>query len=157
MNPTQWFTLDETFKGFYAQREFTLCQRTFGTETTPAQTSNVFGNIVVRSINDAQVFWPTTLNCWLHKATSATHGKIVGLDNHTFTAATRQTCPPRDARFYAARIGNIHQLIRRGKQQLRISLTEHRQRIHVPLMILVTMGFPLRRQNMERSKLEIGN
>jgi len=83
MDTSQRFSLHEPLEGFHAYGELTESKRALGAETSGAKTFEMFGRGVLRSVDDAKVFSPSTLHRGLHQATSALSDELERLHDHS--------------------------------------------------------------------------
>src|SRR5262245_859404 len=96
MNAPERLARDETLQGFIAKGKLPKCQITLAAQTAFTKPNKVCRSIILRTIDDAEIFAATNLERRLNKTFLALSDKLARLDDHAFAAAVRQRLPPSD-------------------------------------------------------------
>jgi hypothetical protein len=147
--------LDEPFEAFDAQRELSQSQRSFAGETSFAEPLEVFGQGVLRTVDDPQVFPAPALHRGLQKATRARRHERHRLDDRALAASLCQSFPPGRHRSLACGIRKVDDVVRRAHQQRVILRHDACDRVHVPDVILVHVDRAFSRHDVKGSHADV--
>ena len=104
VDPPQRFALDEPLESFDPQRELAKRQRSFARQPAFAQPLEVFGQRVLRPVDDPQILAAAALDRWLQQPARASRDERQRLDDGAFAAGLGQRRPPLRCRASLARI-----------------------------------------------------
>lgn len=155
MDAAERLVANEAFERFDAQSKFAQSERALATETARAETVQVLGQSVFRSIDDAEIFAATAFNTRLDDSAAAFFDEAERFDDHAFAATLGVGNPPVDRLQLAVVVDEIDFAICGGEQEIGSSGAELGESLHVPLMVAVDVDVAFRRQQMKRCELQI--
>src|SRR5262249_25758373 len=105
----------------------------------------------------AQVFWPSTFDSRLYKATPSFTDEVQRLHNHALISRRCHLRPPRSGLLATRWIIQINLPKGSCEQQLRVGGAETRQGFHVPGVLFGHMHLALAGQQVEGRELQVAN
>ena len=93
----------------------------------------------------------------MHQAALPFDNEVAWLDYHAFAAASGEFLPPLNACLLTHWISDLHYLVGCSKKQPFVCVAEVRERLQVPRVVPIDMHRALRREQVKRRKLEVGD
>ena len=112
MDASERLLLDEPFESFDAQRELSQSQRSLARQASFAESLEMFGQGVLRTVNYPEVFPAAALHCRLQKPASIRGDELHRLHHCTLAAGVRQGIPPCRRRRLTGRIRKVDDVVR---------------------------------------------
>jgi hypothetical protein len=145
----------EAVECLHAEHELALGHRSLVAEPALLETDQIFGGVVLRPVDDAEILAAAAFHRWLDQAPRAAGDELARLDHHALATGRGHGFPPGGGRGDGVRVFEIDFPPAGGGEEHRVLGLQARGQVHVPRMIFLKETAALTGEKMEGGETQV--